>query len=291
MFGYVLPRRDRLSEEAQARYHAAYCGLCRALKLEYGFAARFLVNYDMTFLYFLLREGDPACPGRCFCPARPWCPRKACLPEDGTMRYAADLSVLLSWWKLLDARRDSRGPRRLAAKAALLLYRRSYRRASARHPVLDAAFGTELARLQALEDEKSPSIDRTADAFASLLRDCAAHYDGRERRPEQLLLYHVGRYLYLADALEDLPRDVRAGAYNPLRYRYGADGGTLDPADRAQLLETIDASISMACSAMELLDGRRDRELLSNILYFGLPAVLHAVAEGTFRKAGNRRKT
>ena len=51
MFGYVLPRRDRLSEEAQARYHAAYCGLCRALKLEYGFAARFLVNYDMTFLY------------------------------------------------------------------------------------------------------------------------------------------------------------------------------------------------------------------------------------------------
>lgn len=86
-------------------------------------------------------------------------------------------------------------------------------------------------------------------------------------------------------------RDVRAGAYNPLRYRYGADGGTLDPADRAQLLETIDASISMACSAMELLDGRRDRELLSNILYFGLPAVLHAVAEGTFRKAGNRRKT
>ena len=84
-------------------------------------------------------------------------------------------------------------------------------------------------------------------------------------------MYHVGRYLYLADALEDLPRDVRAGAYNPLRYRYGADGGTLDPADRAQLLETIDASISMACSAMELLDGRRDRELLSNILYFGTP--------------------
>ena len=169
MFGYVLPRRDRLSEEAQVRYHAAYCGLCRALKLEYGFAARFLVNYDMTFLYFLLREGVPACPVRCFCPARPWC-RKACLPEDGAMRYAADLSVLLSWWKLLDARRDSRGPRRLAAKAALLLYRRSYRRASARHPALDAAFGTELARLQALEDEKSPSLDRTADAFASLLR-------------------------------------------------------------------------------------------------------------------------
>mgnify|MGYP005925186985 CR=1 FL=1 len=82
MFGYVLPRRDRLSEEAQARYHAAYCGLCRALKLEYGFAARFLVNYDMTFLYFLLREGDLACPGAASArlgrgAARPACRRTA----------------------------------------------------------------------------------------------------------------------------------------------------------------------------------------------------------------------
>ncbi len=33
MFGYVLPRRDRLSEEQQARYRAAYCGLCRCLTL------------------------------------------------------------------------------------------------------------------------------------------------------------------------------------------------------------------------------------------------------------------
>lgn len=82
MFGYVLPRRDRLSEEAQVRYHAAYCGLCRALKLEYGFAARFLVNYDMTFLYFLLREeirhargAASARPGRGA--ARPACRRTA----------------------------------------------------------------------------------------------------------------------------------------------------------------------------------------------------------------------
>ena len=65
MFGYVLPRRDRLSEEAQVRYHAAYCGLCRALKLEYGFAARFLVN----------RGAASARPGRGA--ARPACRRTA----------------------------------------------------------------------------------------------------------------------------------------------------------------------------------------------------------------------
>ena len=40
MFGYVLPRRDRLSEEAQVRYHAAYCGLCRTLGRRYALPAR-----------------------------------------------------------------------------------------------------------------------------------------------------------------------------------------------------------------------------------------------------------
>ena len=73
MFGYVLPRRDKLSETDNARYRAAYCGLCRCLKQRYGFRARFLVNYDMTFLYFLLQKGEAKQPERCHCPARPFC--------------------------------------------------------------------------------------------------------------------------------------------------------------------------------------------------------------------------
>ena len=56
MFGYVLPLPDRLSEQARAQYRAVYCGLCDCLRRRYGFRARFLVNYDMTFLYLLLRR-------------------------------------------------------------------------------------------------------------------------------------------------------------------------------------------------------------------------------------------
>ena len=128
MFGYVLPRRDRLSEEQQARYRAAYCGLCRCLKKRYGFRARFLVNYDMPFLYFLLGGGEGRQPERCFCPARIVC-RKDCMPRDAAMDYAADLSVLLSYWKLRDARQDGK---RFTGGAGLLLYRRAYRRAAKR---------------------------------------------------------------------------------------------------------------------------------------------------------------
>lgn len=283
MFGYVLPRRDRLSEAEQERYRAAYCGLCRCLKKRYGFRARFLVNYDMTFLYFLLGGGEGRQPERCFCPARVLC-RKDCMPRDAAMDYAADLSVLLSYWKLRDAKQDGRP---LAAGAGLLLYRRAYRRAAARQPVCDRVFSERLAALHKLETEGCDSLDRPADAFASLLRACAEFVpEGARRRTLELLLYHVGRYLYLTDALEDLPKDLRRGSYNPLAHRYRLEDGKLTETDRAALLDTIGASLRTAASAFELLPAAQDRELIQNIIYEGLPTVLRCVAAGTFRKRG-----
>ena len=287
MFGYVLPRRDKLSETDKARYRAAYCGLCRCLKQRYGFRARFLVNYDMTFLYFLLREGEPKQPERCRCPARPFC-KKDCLPSDGAMDYAADLSVLLSCWKLRDAQRDDGFFRRTAAGFCLWLYRKPFQLASAAREKENCVFAEQLERLSVLEDQHCESIDRAADGFATLLKACAGYEtDVALRRTKELLLYHVGRFLYLTDALEDLPKDNRSGAYNPLRYRYALQDGKLTQTDKEQFLETVDASISMACSALELLPETADRAILKNVIYYGLPAVLKSVADGSFRKRGN----
>lgn len=290
MFGYVLPRKDLLSEQAQARYRAAYCGLCRSLKLGYGFFARFLVNYDMTFLYFVLQDGEGAQAQRCACPARLLC-KKDCLPADGRMCFAADLTVLLSVWKLRDAERDGRFFRAVAARAAQRLYRKAYRKAKERQPEADTVFAEQLSRLQALEDANCASIDRVADAFATLLRVCAA-YETQEhrRRATELLLYHVGRFLYLTDALEDLPKDNRSGSYNPLCYRYALQDGKLSEEDKQQFLDTVDASISMAASALELLPPSADDEIRRNIIYYGLPAVLQSVAAGTFRKKKRGKK-
>lgn len=290
MFGYVIPRKDLLNPEQSARYRAGYCGLCRALKNNYGFRARFLVNYDMTFLFFLLRggEGETAC--RCFCPANPFC-RKDCLPQDDAMKYAADLTVLLSWHKLSDARRDGNLFTALGAGMGQFLYRRAYRKAAKARPIEDQAFASQLERLSRLEQENCASIDRAADAFASMLRICAMG-DGHmhRRRILELLLYHTGRYLYLTDALEDLPKDLKRDSYNPLRYRYELRDHKLRPEDRKQLLDTVDASISMAASAWELLEHGADAPIVENIIYYGMPAVLHSVDRGTFRKRGKKHE-
>lgn len=285
MFGYVLPRTDKLSEEAKKQYRAAYCGLCRCLKHRYGFHCRFSVNYDMTFLYFLLNEADTAEPEKCFCPARIVC-RKDCLPENEAMQFAADLSVLLFRHKLADAKQDGGVLRGTAAGFGTALFRGAYRKAADRLPETNAFFTAQLDRLRALEREHCPSIDRAADAFARMLEGCVRPQTPPSiGRTQKLLLYHVGRFLYLADALEDLPKDCRADRYNPLRYRYTLQGDALTSEDKREYLDTAEASISLAASALELLPVRGVRgEILTNIIYYGLPSVLHSVAEGTFRK-------
>lgn len=289
MFGYILPRTDKLPEEMVQRYRAAYCGLCRCLKKRYGFHARFLVNYDMAFLYFLLSDEEKQIE-RCFCPARVVC-RKNCLPNDDAMCYAADMSVLLSYWKLSDAVQDAKGPKKLGARMARGLYRRAYRKAAKRLPQADAVFSQQLAQLRKLEEGKCSSFDRAADAFAKMLHACADYFeDEKQRRTAQQLLYHVGRFLYLADALEDLPKDCKADSYNPLRYRYALQNGALCEEDKKQFLCSVDASIDMAASALELLDHRADDALVKNIIYYGMPAVLKSVADGTFRKRGKKNE-
>jgi hypothetical protein len=146
-------------------------------------------------------------------------------------------------------------------------YRRAYKKAKARRPAADALFAEKLKRLDALEQTKCASIDRSADAFASLLRHCTETLTVEtERRITEHLLYHVGRYLYLVDALEDLPKDVASDSYNPLRYRYGLENGHLSEQDKASLLESIEGSISMAASALELLPSLPDRAILENIV-------------------------
>ncbi len=283
MFGYIRPRVDALRVWEEAYYRAAYCGLCRCLGRRYGMTSRFLVNYDSTFLYLLLagHEELPPC-GKCFCPARPLC-RKACVPITPAMEYAADVCVILCAGKLDDARRDGHGIKRLPPAVASLLLRRAVRKAGKRRPGLTELLKKQLTLLHQLEDERCASMDRAADAFAGFLCHCADEALPEEKRPAQQLLYHVGRFIYLTDALDDLPKDAKSGNYNPLLCRFPCPAGALSAEDRAYVRESIEASVAMAGSALALCALKSHRGLLENIVSLGLPAVLCAVDQGTFQ--------
>lgn len=284
MFGYVRPRRDLLEQAEFERYHAAYCGLCRALGKQYGFRARFLVNYDMTFLYLLRASvSEPCAVEPCRCPAK-LCGRKLCTLDTEGYAPVCACTVILGYEKIRDNLRDEGFFKGLPYRLLRLLYRRAYRKAAALLPDFAVLCAGQLSALHDLEAAYSPSMDAVSDAFARIVAGCVDDVsDPGLRRPMEQILYHTGRFLYLADALDDLKDDCRKDAYNPLRYRFSVEEGSLSPADLDYLSQLTDSSVNLAGAALELLPIKAYRSILENIVYYGFPAVFYAVKTGRFQ--------
>ena len=284
MFGYVRPRRDLLEQGGFDAYRHAYCGLCRALGKMYGFRARFLVNYDMTVLYLL--RASVRCPGEaapCWCPARV-CGRKSCTLDSQGFAPVTACTVILSYEKLRDNIRDESFLRSLPYRLLFRLFRRAYRKAARAYPDFAALCEEQLSALHGLEENASPSIDATADTFARIVSGCVGDIqDSNLRRPMEQVLYHTGRFLYLADALDDLKEDCEKDAYNPLRYRFFPSDGALSSEDLTYLTELTDSSVNLAGAALSLLPVRAYGKLLENIVFLGLPSVFCAVKAGKFQ--------
>ena len=108
--------------------------------------------------------------------------------------------------------------------------------------------------------------------------------DPTKRRVLAQLLYHLGRWIYLIDAADDLKKDVKTGSYNPLPLRYGLSGDTLTDTARQELSQTLDSSIRAMAAAFELWDFGAYGPVIESTVYQGLYAVGTAVLDGTFRK-------
>lgn len=284
MFGYVRPSLGRLSQEDMARFSAMYCGLCRALGRRCGKAASLILNYDFTFLAVLLAEGEAEDPLHGRCVVHPLQGRDY-FPGNDALDLAADCSVILAWWQLKDAIADSGG---LAAKyrLAALLLKPAYERARRSRPDFDRSTRRQLEELSRLEAERCPSMDQAADTFALLLQSAAGEVeDSVKRRVLEQMLYHLGRWIYLVDAADDLAEDFSSGSYNPLIYRYGLTEGKLSKEARESLVLSLDHSIRLMGAACELWDFGVWTPVIQATVYEGLFLVGQAVLEGTFQAA------
>ena len=290
MFGYVYPAPERLNGEEKERFRAVYCGLCHDLGRRYGFFARCFLNYDFTFLAMLLEEG-PCCTCAARCPVHPF-KKQTCMKGGKGLDTAADLSVILLWWQLRDGIKDHGFRKGLKYRAAALLLRRAYGKARQRQQRFDADTQMRLEELAVLEKENCPSIDRPADTFARLLSGVSDVVDEPvKRRVLAELLYHMGRWIYLADAADDLKKDVKSGQYNPLPLRYQLPGDTLDDAAKAALARTMDESIRAMAAAFELWEWGDYAPVIRAVVYDGLYGVGHAVLNGTFHRKSAKLKS
>jgi len=185
------------------------------------------------------------------------------------LSYCASAAMLMIYYKLKDDIADS-GPFRKAGCYALLPFASQARRKAARlYPEMDASLSAFIRRQGEIEREGCASLDQAADPTANALASLCEGLsrDERQKRVLRRFGYLVGRYVYFADALDDLEEDKRRGAYNPFLRRYpGEDTARI----RERAREALNLTIAEIAPAYELLELRRFKPILDNIVYLGL---------------------
>jgi hypothetical protein len=283
MFGYILPLREELKVKDWERFRAVYCGLCRTMGRECGQLSRLSLSYDFTFLALLL--GADGQQTKCRCVAAP-CRGRSCLAQSHAMELAADESMILVWWKLQDQIQDESFWKGLPARMLSLIYGKAYRNAARRQPKFDQLTKEQLERLHRLEQENCPSMDRSADAFARILAGAVPQNgDPFHDRAMEQLLYHVGRWIYLIDAWDDLEEDFKSGSYNPIRLRYDLTAiPEQESTEWKELETTLLHSAELALSAFQLLEETPNTPIVENILRGGMPLVQRLVLTGKWKQ-------
>ena len=261
MFGYLTADLQRLTEEEQSRYKAAYCGLCRALQERHGELARLTLNYDMTFLVLLLqslyepeeRSGEETCLPHPL-EARAW-------QRSEVTDYAADMNIALAYLKCLDDWEDDGSLSALVRAKAL---RRAYEKVCADYPRQCEGMRLALRDLSELEKEGTEDPDAAAGSFGRLLAEVFVWREDRWSDTLRRMGNALGRALYVMDACMDLGADAARGRYNPFRKSYGL----ADEEDRFRsILRMLMGDCVLAFDRLPLV---RDAGLLKNILCLGL---------------------
>ena len=256
MFGFIVADRATLDEQALQRYRAAYCGLCAEIRRRYGLLRGMTLTYDLVLLPLLLGAvyGPQETAEKAVCPLHPLRGRETW--RSVYTEYAADLNVILVYYKCLDDRKDDHDLLHGALAYTLEGCRQEIER---RWPRQCRAIRECLEQISAIEADALPAPDAAAHWFGVLMGELFWLQEDGYAETLRQLGYFLGKFVYLMDADMDLRDDLRKGRYNPLAFTSGTD--------HRPILEQL---IGDATAQLEKLPLHRDEALLKNILYSGV---------------------
>ena len=285
MFGYVRPYAPELLVKDNELYRATYCGLCRTMGKTTGKLSKLALSYDFVFLALLRLgvKGERVEVKRRHCPVHP-VKKIPMLEVNGELEYCARVSTILTRLKLKDNVNDSHGFSRLKAKIAggVSVF---FKKTDKSLLELEEKTVKSIEELTKLENEGSDSIDKTSSTFGMLLGNLAAHgIEGANGRILYEVGYHLGRLIYVMDAVDDFEKDKKSGSFNVIKNAYGEE---IDTESREVLKCSMLLELEKLSRAVELLDfySAQDVErIIKNIVYVGLPKEISRVISGEKRK-------
>lgn len=279
MFGYIRASKPEMRVKEFEMYKAVYCSLCKELGKSYGILARMTLSYDFTFFALLNMSlnDTPQCIIRKSCVFNPFKKCNYCSKtEDLELPSAA--AMIMLYYKLKDNVADEKGLKKLFYSLLLPIFSGAHKKAMKKYPEIEEIVFDYISEQNKLEREECREIDRISDptskALAKILMLLSDNQT--EKRVLERLGYCLGRYIYILDAACDLDDDIKNNSYNVLKYDYNRENKEYFS---KSVIPQLYFCINEAANAFELLDIKKYKTILGNIIYLGL--------EETFKKELN----
>ncbi len=271
MFGYVKIYEDELKIKDYKIYKSYYCGLCKTLGKRYSFASRFTLSYDFTFMALVLDSLNNE---------KNHMVRENCIKHIGTRQgrgyvqysdaidYTADVSILLTYYKIKDDFYDTKSIKRLKYLPLILMYHGAYKKAKRKYPQVAQSINDTIGELSILERSGCDDADKTAYCFSKILKCIFAEYNSNFEE----FAVALGRFIYCIDAYDDLKRDLKTGEYNPYIHMYRLTGENDEkiPLAREAIADSIYMTLAMLGKYTEKLDFKKNKDIINNIIYLGM---------------------
>ena len=263
MFGYINVNAKELTKENKEIYQSYYCGLCKELYKNSGTKGQMLLNYDITFLVVLLTGlYEPQEEKKEFvCALHPF--KKRTRISSRISEYAADMNVMLAYFKLID---DWQDEHKLSKRAMAALLQKDYQRMAQKYPRQSGAIQNYIQKLSEFENRNETNIDLVAGLTGEVVGELFAWRQDEWYDELKTLGLYLGKFIYLMDAYEDLDRDEKRDAYNPLRALQKTN-----EQDFEVIVKLMMTSMMSECAkSFERLPIILHADILRNIIYSGV---------------------
>ncbi len=254
MFGYLIANIDILTKEEKKQYKSFYCGLCNRLKNQYGLIGVSTLTYDLTFVTMLLTDVyqpvNEVIEERCI--VHPI--KKHLAVYNSYSEYAASMNIYLSYYKHLDDVNDDNS---LRAKIKADKLQRFLQQIEQQFPTQTAIIRDNLNFISSIEKENILNPDLGSKAFGNIMA-CLLDKEGNNENLHGCG-YHLGRFIYVVDAVIDFKKDLRKEVYNPLV--------ALENYDHQEMLMSIMDDCDSYYSKLQLSE---NKNILDNIIYSGI---------------------
>ena len=282
MFGYVIVDKPSLRIREYDYYRATYCGLCHAMGKCTGCVSRLTLSYDTTF-FVLVREmldGTKVEFVKKRCVRHP-IKKIETVKINPQLEYSACVGAQLAYGKIVDNINDEKGMKRFVANVCKVLFSKMDMKSFDQIPTISGFISEKLELISQIEEERTKSIDVPAEVFGDMMAGLLAYgFEGEKKMIAEKIGKRIGRWIYIVDAFDDYESDRKSGSYNPFVELY--DGEDFGDDDLLSISKMLEAELSIAFSAIELLDDDSDKnrsEIIKNILCLGMPASVERICK------------